>query len=167
MDAFGKIISMILAIILLFIFPSLYIAQKQDSIIQSYVLTETSNFVDKIKNTGEITKATYEDFTSTLNATGNIYNVELEHGHYEVIPDEDSFYQYYYTTYELEILNTLYPENGDSPIYTLNKGDYISVKVTNKNKTLATKIQEILYNRVLPTEQIFVMYGGIIRDENN
>jgi hypothetical protein len=57
------------------------------------------------------------------------------------------------------------PATGKS--YEMKQGDFFTVRVVNQNKTMATKIQEIMYGRAIMAEKIFVNYGGMIKDEGN
>lgn len=171
MNAFSKIIAIILAVIILFLGPLLYMAQKQDTISQVYVSNETTKFVDSIKNTGFITRTMYMDYIKKIDQTHNLYKVEIAHSHKVVEPlyDESTgtflndFDIYYTNTYQDEILGTF--DQGED--YHFTQGDYISVKVVNRTKTLATKLMELFYRADIPDEQILVTYGGMIRDEVN
>lgn len=169
MDSFGKIIAILISVLVLFIAPVLYLAQKQDAIVQNYVTRETIAFVDAVKNNGYLTKDMYDTYIQKLADTDNLYDIFMEHGHKIINPvysDADIFQNdisiYYSSSYEDDILDKLY-ETG---IYQLQQEDYLSVQVMNRNKTLAAKLQQIIYASEVPEEQILVHYGGIIRDEN-
>lgn len=171
MDSFGKVVGIFIGIVLMFLFPILYYAQKQDAITQTYVLTETSYFVDNVKNSGYISQSMYQRFIKKLDATNNLYTIEIEHAHLVINPvyNESTnvfmndFKEHTYVTYTDTILDQIY---GTNKIYKFNQGDYLTVKVYNKTKTYATKLQEMLFSRRMPVEQIYVVYGGAIRDEN-
>ncbi|HIS61651.1 MAG TPA: hypothetical protein IAC14_05285 [Candidatus Scybalomonas excrementigallinarum] len=169
MESFGKVISFFLITIILFIAPVYYMAIKQDSISQNYINKETADFVNTIRNTGSISKDTYNRFIKKLDATGNIYEIEIEHQHLVVNPVVDDngnvtedIASSYVSTYEDDIFKELFEGSGT---YHFNKDDYVSVIVRNKNKTLATRVQEIVYQRELPTVQLVATFGGVIRDE--
>ncbi|MBS6559088.1 MAG: hypothetical protein KH355_02300 [Clostridiales bacterium] len=169
MESFGKVISFFLITIILFIAPVYYMAIKQDSISQNYINKETADFVNTIRNTGSISKDTYNRFIKKLDATGNIYEIEIEHQHLVVNPVVDDngntteeISSSYSSTYEDDIFKELFEGSGT---YHFNKDDYVSVIVRNKNKTLATRVQEIVYQRELPTVQLVATFGGVIRDE--
>lgn len=169
MESFNNMLGIMIAIILMFLFPLLYFAQKQDAITQIYVSNETSNFVNNIKNKGYLTSDMYQRYIDNLANTNNIYKVEIKHSHKMVNPeyDEDSgeFLDEYYTVYidyyEDEIIESL----SDGNIYYFSQGDYISLKVSNRMPTLASKIMQALYKSNISNEQILVTYGGMIRDE--
>jgi len=169
MNAFSKMIAILLSVILLFIAPLLYMAQKQDVISQSYISNETTKFIDSVKNSGYISLEMYLDYIKKIDATNNLYNIEIVHSHKVVEPiyDENTgdfledYYTYYYSTYQDEILETL--DQGRD--YNFSKDDLISITVKNRTKTIATRLMEIIYSSDIPDEQILVTYGGIIRDD--
>lgn len=146
-------------------------AQKQDAITLIYVTNETSKFVDSIKNTGFLSRTMYMDYINKIDNTNNLYNIEITHSHKIVEPiyDEttgiflDDFDTYYINTYQDEIFDAF--DQGED--YYFSHGDYISVTVVNRTKTLATKLMELLYHHDIQEEQILVTYGGMIRDEVN
>ncbi len=171
MNSFSKIIAFLLAANVMFIGPLFYMAQKQDSISQNYVSNETARFVDSIKNTGFLTRNMYMNYIKKIDNTSNLYNIEIIHSHKVVEPlyDENTgtflndFDTYYRNTYQDEIWGAF--DQGED--YYFSKGDYISVTVVNRTRTLATKLIELFYRADIPDEQILVTYGGMIRDEIN
>ncbi|MFV0342608.1 MAG: hypothetical protein ACK5JH_06900 [Anaerocolumna sp.] len=171
MDSFSKIVAIFLAVILLFIAPILYMAQKQDSISQLYVSTETTKFIDSIKNSGYVSKNMYADFIKKIDKTGNIYQIKITHSHERVEPLVDvttndilqDYSVYFYNTYEDEIFDA-FDQDKD---YRFDRGDYISIQVSNLNKTTAVSLLENILSKDLEDTQIVVSYGGMIRDEIN
>lgn len=170
MNAFSKIVSIILCVFAFFLLPIYYNAQKQDQISQTYISTETSKLVNEIRNSGVLTSDMYDDYIAKLDATNNLYDVQITHSHLTVNPDytevsggyTNKTVDYYANVYTDTILDTLYNKNLD---YHFTKGDYISVQVVNKTKTFATQLQEMIFAIPTQTEQIIVTYGGAIRDE--
>jgi hypothetical protein len=49
--------------------------------------------------------------------------------------------------------------------YEFFQGDYISIIIKNRTKTIATRLMELFYSSDIPDEQILITYGGMIRDE--
>lgn len=172
MDSFGKIIVFFILAMLLFLVPSYYFALKQDMIVQNYVNKETTDFVNTIKNTGQITKNTYNLFIKKLDVTNNVYDIKMTHQHEIVNPlegdepldnnddTENKIFEEYYNTYEDDILKELFEGSG---VYKLSKDDYITVTVRNRSRTLASRIQNSL--GIHGDSVIYVTYGGVIRDE--
>ncbi len=171
MESFSKLVAIFLAVILLFITPLLYMAQKQDFISLLYISKETTKLVDSIKNSGYISKRMYESYIKAIDKTGNLYRIEITHSHKRVEPLVDvntndilqGFHVNFYNTYEEEILEA-FDNNED---YNFNRGDYISIRVSNRNKTTAVSIMESILSRDIEDTQIVVTYGGMIRDEIN
>ncbi len=212
-DSLSKIFALVLAVLLLFIYPTKNEFERLDETSRIYVLTETSKFVDSVRNLGYITPVMYKEFASRLSSTNNLYEIKLEHRKkrydpvyddptagvpappedededededgelvddiiddlYDEDEDEDSedeieatdFVVGYRTYHNSTILGFMF-EDGENKNYELEKGDYFAVTVYNKNKTMATRIQEMLYNTSLDTQKIYVRYGGMVKDENN
>lgn len=169
MNAFDKIICILLVSVLMFLSPLFYLAQKQDVINQVYVESKTVEFVNDIKNHGYITANMYERYLDRLGDTGNLYVIEMVHAHTVVNPeyDEDSgaflddYYTYQESTYQDDILMEIFEGTGT---YYLRQGDYVSIKVYNKTETFAGRMLRMI--GVNQKTQILITYGGIIRDEN-
>jgi hypothetical protein len=169
MNSFSKIISILIAVVLMFVAPLLYLSQKQDAINQTVIEKETTEFINTIRNNGYVTREMYRRYIEKIDKTGNLYNIEICHAHKKTVPnyDEstntvlDGYYSYNLNTYQDEIFES-FDKDED---YLFNQGDFISVTVTNRNKTMATRIMEAIYSRALQTEQIIFTYGGMIRDE--
>lgn len=178
-ESLSKIFALILAVLLLYIFPVENMLTRQEDVTRVFVLNETTKFVDSVRNLGYITPLMYMQYTRNLSATGLAYDIEMEHLHASVNPvyidpvDITSFqHDYSYNlmaTYTEEILETLFPETPatEDTRYYLSKGDYFNVIVSNKNKTIATKVQELLIMADLPAKRVIINYGGMVRDENN
>ena len=171
MNSFSKIIAFLLAAIIMFIGPLLYMAQKQDAISQNYVSNETTKLVDSVKNSGFLSRNMYLDYIKKIDNTNNLYKIEIVHSHKVVVPlyDENTgvflndYDTYYTNTYQDEIYDSF--DHGED--YYFKQGDFISVTVVNRTKTLATKVMELFYRTDIPDEEILVTYGGMIRDEVN
>lgn len=184
MDSLGRIFEVMVTIVLLFFVPLSYTGAKQDMICQTYVTTETTYFVEAIRNAGCITKITYETFQKKLAETGYVYDIDIIHYEetmfyqeeetirpktldskiaYSETIDSELYEGFYYGHYLDEIMEVLYEKQEDR--YKMKQGDYIMVKVRNKNKTYGTKLQEWFLKRSIDAEQIYVVYGGAIRNE--
>lgn len=188
MDSLGRIFEVMVTIVLLFFVPLSYTGAKQDMICQTYVTTETTYFVEAIRNAGCITRTTYETFQKKLAETGYVYDIDIIHYEetmfykeeetadskrldFEILDskaldsettDAELYEGFYYGHYLNEIMEVLYEKEER---YEMKQGDYIMVKVRNKNKTYGTKLQEWFLKRSIDTEQIYVVYGGSIRNE--
>lgn len=147
----------------MFLVPVSYMASKQDSITQTYVTTETAYLVDSVRNTGFLSKQMYESFLKKLDGTGQAYEIQLNHYKKTVDITQEEYLQYYHGIYKEDILAQLF--NQEKGRYLFHKGDFFSVKIVNKNKTMAARLQGIFYGSLFSKNQIQVVYGGAIRDE--
>lgn len=174
MDAFGKLVGIVLFVAFLFIIPVTKYTQHNDSIMNNFVASETNKFVSTVRNTGVITADQYNEFIEVLDSTNHVYNVEITHSSLIVNPEYTTSVaaggsttnltsEYYVNVYESTILKSLY-ETPEAE-YIMSKGDYISVKVSNKSKTLGTKMLELVFGHSINTPQIVAIYGGVIKDE--
>lgn len=168
MNLLGKIVSFVVAMLVFFILPASYHAQKQEAIIQVYVQTETQKFVDMIRSNGYLNERMYTSFLSALNSTGNLYKITMDHAHKitDTKLDEygqvEEYYEYKLSTYENEILKTIYQKNDK---YRMTQGDYLSVRVQNQTDTYRDFFDRLLYGANPSVHGIVASAGGKILDE--
>lgn len=154
-DSLIVVFSMILAVILMFVFPIMDTWERQDDISYMSVYANVVEFVDSVRNLGYITPTMYSQFLQSINATGNRYEVTLEHR--KRIYQIDGYMNVYTTTIE-EVLNS-----GND--YTdMEAGDYFYVSVKNTNKTQSTLMKEVIFASRQETFKIGVPYGGMVRN---
>ena len=77
-DTLITVVAILLAAIMMFIFPLLSVSERSDDISQLSVSTATAEFVDNSRATGKITMDNYTKLVETINATGNAYDIEME-----------------------------------------------------------------------------------------
>lgn len=169
MNVIEKAIVLIIAIAVMYIAPTLLKAESQDQITQSVVYQDTSNFVDTVCTEGKITQTEYLKFINELDATGLLYDIKITVGHQTVVPvykddgtvcstkSVDIF------SYTDEILESVFQTDG---IYTLSKGDSISVTVANRDLTLAQRLTIYGLGVADYGTKILVKSGGVVRDES-
>ncbi len=161
-DSLSIVFTVIVAVVIMFIFPTLDTWERQDDLSYMAVYSATTDFVDAVRNTGVITPSMYNSFYTQLLGTTNTYKVTLEHREYLVVPkagaagETEIDYLYHYTS---EIEGIL--DSGNN--YTFDKGDYIYVSVQNTNKTQATVMKQTIYGRAMESFSIGVPYGGQIK----
>ncbi len=149
-DTLVTIIAILLAAVLMFIFPLLSVSERSDDISQLSVASATAEFVDNSRAIGKITMDNYSTLISKINATGNSYDVELEVKVLdENIGKKSAWTQgtvigenVYYSVYTSQIVERL-KEKG---VYTMKEGDIISASVKNTNKTLSQTIRGVFYS---------------------
>ena len=146
-DSFVTIIAIFLAAMLMFVFPLMSVSEKSDNISQLTVQTATTDFVDKVRTTGELTLDDYDKYIQTITSTGNAFDVELM----VQIMDENIGVKttqaettkigenIYYNLYTSQLESVL-KDNKKHKI-TLKEGDRVSVTVKNTNTTIAQTLR--------------------------
>ena len=77
-DSVITIVAIVLAAILMFVFPLMTMSDRTDDISQLTVQTATTDFVDNVRTTGKLSMDNYAAFEQKINATGNTYDIEME-----------------------------------------------------------------------------------------
>lgn len=152
-DLFISIIAIGLAVILMFIFPLMTMADRTDDISQLSVKMATYEFIEDVRTSGKITSDRYGEFIEVLGSTGNTYNIELEVKVLDENPGkkitETSNYtkigeNVYYSMYTSQIEDKLY-SHSENNTYYLKEGDIISVNVKNSNQTISQQLKNFFY----------------------
>lgn len=150
-DSLITVVAIFLAAILMFIFPLMSTSDRTDDITTQAVESATTDFVDEIRSTGQITQDSYDNFVQTLSSTGNSYEVEME---VQVLDDNpgkkvtEAEYtkvgeNYYYSEYTTQILDEI---NSDAGAMYLKQGDMVTVSVKNTNRTIGTILRDFFYS---------------------
>lgn len=178
----SKILGVFIALILMFLYPLYQQAQRQDDLSQIVVHSAVTEFVDASRTKGYITPTMYSELTRKLGATGNQYEIEMEHLHKKYSPVytdpadpngfQNSFMTYFDGHYTEEIMGRLFP-NNTSPIddpdrrYLMSEGDFFTVKVKNINRTMSTILQDVFLNgNTGDNTRIYMPYGGMVINED-
>ena len=149
-DSAMTVVAIFLAAILMFVFPLMTMADKKDDVSTLSVQTATDEFTDKVRTTGKISQIDYDNFVSTLAATGNSYDVDLKVQILDENPAKKTSSdrveignngQYTITLYTKQVLDRI---NNNSSL-TLKEGDIVSVSVENTNKTIAEQLRNFMY----------------------
>lgn len=149
-DTFITIIAIFSAAILMFVFPLMTLADRNDDVTQLAVQTATTEFVDEIRTTGKLTEDKYNSFISTLAATGNAYDVEVQFKILDENPAKKTSQSsgvivigenVYYAVYTTQIEDRLATDST----YILKEGDIVSVSVKNRGATLAQTLRNVYY----------------------
>lgn len=169
-DSLITIVAIFLAAILMFVFPLMSVAERSDDISQLSVQTATNEFVDNSRTIGKITWTNYNNLITTLAATGNTYDVEMEVKILDENVGKKSAWtsgtvigeNVYYSVYTTQILDNM-SEGGDSGEYKMKEGDIFSVSVKNTNTTLAQSIRSIFYSiSGSGTSQVAAQHSGVV-----
>lgn len=169
-DSLITVVAIVLAAVLMFIFPLMSVSERNDDIAQLSVQTATAEFVNDVRNTGKLTEDNYNKFIDTLSATGNYYDIEVEIKRLDENPSKNPALgtsdkigeNLYYSEYTSQILEQLTkPENKG--VIVLKQGDIISVRVKNTNKTIAQMLRSFFYSiSGSDTYQISASQSGVV-----
>lgn len=173
-DNLSIIISMIIFVILIVIFPLYNYFERQDDMSYNLALKTTTNFVDEVTNAGYLDQDMYNRFVDELANTGNVYDIQLE-AHKRILTQDATSPDIYNEQYLIDYNNQIFSSGGDissnlnertikDNAYYLNEGDQFYVKLKNSNTTMAGAI----FNTIVPAsskDRIVVNYGGIIKNE--
>lgn len=178
-DNLSIVITIIVLVLLMVIFPLYNFFERQDDMSYNLVLKATTAFADEVMENGYIDQDMYDKFVSELGNTGNVYDIELE-AHKRILTvdsKKDDQYIYInqdYIDYNDDIFESIENENTTgasnlmqktlkNKVYKLNEKDQFYVKVKNSNTTMAGA----LFNVIVPTSKktrISINYGGIIKN---
>ena len=149
-DSLITVVTILLAAILMFIFPMMAISERNDDVSELTVQTAVAEFVNNSRNIGKITEANYSKLISTLNSTGKTCDVQME---VQVIDENPAKKgpitsgetkigeNIYYSIYTTQILEDL---EADGTKY-MKEGDILTVTVSNTNNTISQMLKNFFY----------------------
>ena len=140
-DSLITIIAIILAAILMFVFPLMSMSDRSDDISQLTVKTATTEFVDNVRTTGRLSMDNYAAFEQEISATGNSYDIEMEVKVLDENPGKKTT-QANYTKYGENTYYSIYDTQVDDLLskdgkIRMNEGWIFIVKAKNASPTLA------------------------------
>lgn len=142
------IIVIIIAAILLFVFPLLATAENKNEVDLAYVQSAATDFVNENATRGVITIESIDTLKQKLAITGNAYDVNIEVNRKTddvgkksswtsgTNIGEGAFFTYQGTQ--------IYDQLERTGEFRLNTGDTLTVKLENSNKTLAANLKSAL-----------------------
>lgn len=164
-DTLGRIFVAFFGCIAMFLVPVMLIAQKQDTVSQSYIDNAVVEFVDNARAAGKITPEAYEKMCNKIDTAHLICEVRIVHSAAYTVPKgsgplyETETYRFDYN--KDEILNVMYPPVGDNIDYQMKNGDYLKVEVQNTTPTLGSRMFRLFQNKSADTT-LFASYGGYV-----
>ena len=170
-DTLITIIAIVLAAVLMFVFPLMTMSDRTDDVSQLAVETTTTEFVDDIRTTGKLTMDKYSKFVESISSTGNSYEVEMELQVLDENPGKKTTQaeatkigeNVYYTMYTSQILDTINPSTGKTKTLALKEGDIFSTRVRNTNTTMSQQLKNFFYSVTgNDTYVIAAEHGGIV-----
>ena len=167
-DTMITVVAILLAAILMFVFPLMSIAERSDDMSQLSVQTAVNEFVNSSTSVGKITLENYQKLSDAIGATGNNYDVEME----VKILDENVGKKtawtsgtvigenVYYSVYTSQITDVL----SKGGAYNMKEGDIFSVSIKNNNKTMAQSLRSAFYSvSGSDTYQIAAQHSGVVK----
>lgn len=152
-------IGMLIAIIIMLVVPLIMLADRSDDISQLVVQTATTEFVDTVIKTGQITSNSYQKFVSSLQSSGNTYEIDMEiqildENSSKVVTDSNHYAignNSYYSIYTSQIEDKIGVSAEDDAYNSigrlmLKQGDAISVTVKNDSATFSQALKSFYYN---------------------
>ena len=171
-DSVITIVAIFLAAILMFIFPIMTVSDRIDDISQMSIQTETSEFVNRIRNKGTLTLKDYNEFIQTATMGGiDPLDVEMEIQILDQNPnieenntDKTKIGQnLYYNIYTSQIEEKL----GKDEKIVLKEGDIISVNVKSTNKSFGQILKNIFYRVADNTQNKAASDSAVILIDGN
>lgn len=171
-DSLITITVIFLAAIIMFVFPLMTIADRNDDVAQTAVQTANVQTVNQITNTGVLSGDMYDDLIESISATGNVYEVEIEiktldenigkkaaQSASSIIGENR-----YYVLYTTQIVEQIFdPITGGSKKMGLKEGDIVSIKIKNTNSTIAQSFKSFIYSvSGNDTYQIYAEHSGVV-----
>lgn len=161
-DILGKVISIIIAIMVLLFAPVMLIAIKTEDAVETFVEAKTVEFVDQSRTTGMITPENYLTYANSIGTTGN-YTIQLEHRAKVAFPDEESSDASYTIGFRAffrdEILNEMF-DNNESNDYLMSNGDYLTVTVTSQAHSFTNSFMRLFTGQ--DATGVSISYGGYV-----
>ena len=176
-DSLITIVAIFLAALLMFVFPLMSVAERSDDIAELTAQSAVSEFVDTARETGKITISNYNEMVTSLESTGNTFDIEIEVKVLDENVGKKSSWttgtvigeNIYYSVYTSQIMNYLSDsdlatgEEEGAGVYLMKEGDIISCSVQNNNETLAQTIRGIFYSITgSGTYQIAAQSSGLV-----
>lgn len=157
-DIFGKAVSILIAAVVFFLLPVLYIAEREGTVAQLYLMTETAYFVDSVCNTGVLTEQMYRKYEQEVLKSGGFYEIKMMYVRsmiYGVSSEKKE--SRYYTNDILEELE----REGE---YLFPKDTFFKVELYQLKPRIGERILELVSGVVYQIKPV-VFYGGTIKFE--
>jgi len=169
-QALWKILAFILAVVLIFVAPSISLYDRQDTISYTVVNTSLKHLCDGVRDVGTLHAKAYQDFLEELSRTGNTYHVVLECYEKNYLPIYDisgTFVEDYYISYDGTFTQDIENQLEATGRYDMHEGDLFYVHVENSSQTKSQTIRQIFLGAGRKYPSIIVRNGGMVRHEHH
>lgn len=173
-ESLWKILSFVLAVVLMIIFPLLHLYEKQDQIVYYRVIDHANEFVSTVKYSGYVDADMWNEFCDKINSYGYAFEMQMTHKSAEDVPlykDPKDFYSFegdsrrvYILNSHQDIMDVLFPQNTASSlqrVYRMNTGDFIILDVKASAKSRA----DVLRNGFLKSDisnSFHIRFSGMV-----
>ena len=175
-EAFRMLIAIVLVTIALAIVPAMRSADKFEDEMRNAVEVAVKEFVDITKSRGYIDPRDYLIFMDKLDASGGVFNITIEHykkRYQPIYGDPNNYYTFtdkfeiiYEGYFNREILNKLFPNNGEledsaTRRYEMNTGDLFYVRVEQLGVNMSSVVKSFIYDKFVDVPFLY-SYGGMV-----
>lgn len=160
-QAFGRIISIFVAVLMFFLVPLMINMQRQESVIQLAVMQDTVQFVDSVRNMGVLTEEMYEEYQNKIRKVKDGLEVTVVHYVNSIHIGESGIEQIQKIHTHDEIIETWEKELP----YTFQKGDFFRVEVKQTVPGIVERFLGSLSTGEGVQSSSYVYYGGSVRYE--
>ncbi len=157
-DILGKIVGILIGAGLLFLLPLLYFAERQGTVEQLYLITETTNFVDTVRTTGRLTREAYEDFQEKVTGLAGRYEIKLTGRHQRLEISNQTLFLLKEESYEKQIEEALMQEGE----YCFKEGDFFQIRLVKRADGFFGGIKRRLLPGFTDNGEVSVYYGGMV-----
>lgn len=157
-DSLGRVVGILAAVCLLFFVPIFYFGERQETLEQLYLLTETTDFVDTVRLTGTLDREVYQAYCKKLEALSGRYEIKMTHQtrRLELVQSTLRLIrEEYYQEQMLEKLN----QTGR---YFFEEGDFFRVELVKTSPQAAERMWKKLLGKTGNDSYVSVYYGGKI-----
>lgn len=169
-DALWKLLAFLVAVILMFVAPLMTLYDRQDAITYSVAFSAVNELVDVSRGMGEVKALNYQKLMDKLSATGNTYDVRMEHYKKVYVPVYDNagaFQNGYEIVYEGVFTKEITDQLTATGSYDMAAGDLLYIHVENRSKTRAQLARGLLLRTSENYPVIIVRSGGMVHHEPN
>lgn len=154
-DIFGKVLSLFLAVIILFGMPLVYMNERAKTAEQLYLLTEVTHFVDSTCNTGYVSGRMLRSLYGSLAQKSAAYRIQITHEQPEYVYDEADGGYVRCETFHDE--NDIWDCVEQGQRYLFQRGDFLTVTVERQAGFVLLAGQT--------DRTVSIRYGGTVKYE--
>lgn len=142
------VVVILLAVILLFVFPLLATAENKNDVDMAFVQSAATDFVDACANKGAISFKEIDALKQKIATTGNTFNINMEVSRKSDNVGKKTTWQTgtnfgegaFFTLHGSQITDQI----DKTGAFKLLQGDTVTVKLENQNKTMASNLKSAI-----------------------